>query len=108
VLSGSAYLDAKDVTSGLTFDDHEFLGTGTETLNPFTQTVESLNVLVNYIDPDAGASIGLDNTATVSVTEFGSGFANQLVDVWAAVPGELGSFTDTLITPFGDFTLFSF
>lgn len=107
VLSGTSYIAAKDVTSGATFNDGELYGQGTETLNPYTGAVESWN-LIETNPSDGLAGTGLVLGSQIDVMELGGGFANQVVDIPATMTGAMNTITDTLITPFGDYTLFSF
>ncbi len=104
VLTGTSYIEAKDITTGVSVDDYTLYGQGTETLNPYTGAVESWNLIETNEDV---AGTGLTVGSQVDVLEFGSGFANQVVDI-PGVEGALATITDTLITPFGDLTLFSF
>jgi hypothetical protein len=103
VVQGDTYLDTTDVTTGQTYTFDEF-GYGNEVLNPLTGTVESY-AITTYNEADNVG--GIPDGSAIYVSEFGGGFANELVNIPATSAGALDSITDTLVTPYGDFVLFS-
>ncbi|WIM89788.1 hypothetical protein PT015_10380 [Candidatus Mycobacterium wuenschmannii] len=104
ILEGHAGIDALDSNINLPYNDF-IQGSGVETLNPFTGAVMNWDLVVT--DNGGFLATYLPAGSQIDVMELGSGFSNQFVDI-PGVAGALNSITDTLITPFGDYTLFSF
>ena len=107
-LLGTSGFDNIDVTTGVESFGY-VIGSGNETLNPFTGAVENwdLNIISNLGPADVGTDFGLPVGSQIDVMELGNGFANQFVDA-PGLAGAMNTITDTLVTPFGDYTLFSF
>jgi hypothetical protein len=101
VESGDSYITVKDLTTGVSTEYGSY-GYGNEVLNPFNGSVESWNLTTDY------SNAFVPDGTQIDVMEFGNGFANQFVDAAATTAGAMNTITDTLITPFGDYTLFSF
>jgi hypothetical protein len=101
VEQGYTYLNVDDTTTGVTTSDGTY-AYGNEVLNPFTGAVESF-----HLSTYDGSDLGIPDGTQVDQWDFIAGYANQFVDI-PGVDGALNTISDTLLTPFGDFTLFSF
>jgi hypothetical protein len=104
VLQGTETWDQTgNLPAGITFYDFDGVDTHTTFFGSFTN---------DYFLTSGFASIGgissedfiLPAGTQIDLMDYGLGFENQWVDI-PAVGMDPGSITDTLITPFGDFTL---
>jgi hypothetical protein len=104
VLSGGTYLNVTDTTLSETGIDLVH-GDGNLVLNPFTFAEEGYNL--NIDQAVGGFETVIPVGTQVDVMFLATGYTNEFFD-FPGVDGALNTLTDTLITPFGDYTLFSF
>ena len=86
-----------------------FIVQGVDTQTTFGSFTNDDFFYTNGYQAETGSAIGLPflpHGTEIDVANFGGGFENDWMDVPAAMAGGTATITDTLITPFGDFTLF--